>query len=444
MSNLSYLFEAKSLAVIGASNNPTKYGNIILSNILEGGYKGELYPINPLRKEILGIKCYPSLSSLAGKVELAVVIVKNHLVPEVLEEAGKTGIKAAVVISGGFSEAGQSELQDKVLKVVKKYDIRLLGPNCQGINYTPNKMCASWPVIKQEGKMAVISQSGSIGAELGKQAENEGLGVSAVISLGNKIDVNELDLLEYFDRDKNTSATALYLEAVSNGQAFLQTASRLKKPVVILKPGKTSAGQKAANTHTNSVTGKREVFDGVCKQYGFINADSLEELYDCTKLLSMTKNPQNKRLQIISSSGGGGVLACDAIVESGMQLAAVSEERRRKLRAKYPAHFTVGNPFDLTGDANPELYKEIILELSKEDGIDIFLPIVGDPIEGVAAAFLEARKNIKQDLVVCFFGGAEVQVKETLEMHRNGLPVFPTPERAVNAIAKMFQRKIRP
>lgn len=443
MSNMSYLFEAKSLAVIGASNNSSKYGNIILSNILASGYQGEIYPINPLREEIMGIKCYPSLSSVNGKIELAVVIVKNHLVPAVLEEAGQKGVKAAVVITGGFSETGETELQDSVLKVVKKYNIRMLGPNCQGINYTPNKMCASWPVIQHEGKMAVISQSGSVGAELGKMAENEGLGVSAVISLGNKIDINELDLLEYFDQDENTTATALYLEAVSNGEAFIKTASRLTKPVVILKPGKTSAGQKAANTHTNSVTGKREVFEGVCKQYGLINAGSLEELYDCTKLLSMTKNPRNKRIQIISSSGGGGVLACDAIVEAGMEIASISEERRSRLKAKYPKHFTVGNPFDLTGDANPELYKEIILDLSKEEGIDIFLPIVGDPIEGVAEAFLEARKIIKQELVVCFFGGAEVQVQETLKMHLNGLPVFPTPERAVNAIAKMFKRKIK-
>ncbi len=441
MSQLSCLFEAKSLAVVGASNNPSKYGNIVLSNILEGGYKGDVYPVNPNDELVLGLKCYPSLSDIPNDVELAVIIVKNHMVPDVMEEAGKKGVKAAVIISGGFSEAGETVLQEKVIEIIKKYNIRMVGPNCQGVNYTPNKMCATWPVIKQEGKMAIISQSGSVGAELGKKAENEGIGVSAIVSLGNKADVNELDLLEYFDQDKNTGAIALYLEAVSNGEAFLKTAARLKKPVVILKPGKTEAGQKAANTHTNSITGKREVFEGVCRQYGLINTDNLGEFYDCAKLLSMTKKLRGKKIQLVSSSGGGAVLACDAIVGENMELALISEERRSKLKAKYPQHFTVGNPFDLTGDANPTLYKEIMLELSKEEGIDIFMPIVGDPIPGVAEAFLEVREMIEQEIVVCFFGGAEVQVEETMKMHKQGLPVFPSPYRAVKAIAQTFQKK---
>ncbi|MGI6575695.1 MAG: acetate--CoA ligase family protein [bacterium] len=443
MSDLTALFTAQSVAVVGASANPEKLGYTILANIKQGGYAGKIYPINPRTEEILGYKCYPSIAKIPGGVDLAVIVVPNRLVPGVLEEAGQAGVQAVIVITGGFRESGEVELEQQIQAIVKRYTMRMLGPNCQGLNYTPNKLCATWPLIKAQGGMAIISQSGSVGAELGILAEQEGIGVSSIVSLGNKADVNELDLLRFFAADEHTKSIALYIEAITNGKAFLDTMALIsgKKPVAILKPGKTAAGRKAAETHTNSVTGRREVFEAVCKQYGLVNADNLEEFYDCAKGLSMLSRPKGKRIQVLTSTGGGGVLASDAISEGNLEMAEIAGDLKQQLQKEFPDRFTIGNPFDLTGDATAHTYEEAILQLSADANIDVFLVIVGDPIPGVAEVLAGLRKQIEQELVVCFFGGGEVQRSETLKMHQLGIPVFPTPERAVNVIAKIMGSK---
>ena len=440
MTDLHSLFNAKSVAVVGASANKEKLGYTILAAIKEGGYTGEIYPINPKADEIMGLKNYRSLTEVPAEIDLIVVVVPSRFVPAVMEEAGQKGVKAAIVITGGFREAGEEALEQEVEEIVEKYGMRMLGPNCQGLNYTPNKLCATWPLIKTRGKMAVISQSGSVGAELGIQSEEEGIGISAVVSLGNKTNINELDLLKYFGDDDNTGSIALYIEAISDGRAFLDTVARVgaKKPITILKPGKTEAGRKAAETHTNSVTGKREVFEAVCRQYGLVNADTLEEFYDCAKLLSMIKKPAGKNIQVLTSTGGGGVLASDAISQGKLALAEIGQVLKEKLKQELPERFIIGNPFDLTGDATAPVYEETVKKLSRDEGIDLFLAIVGDPIPGVAEVFDGLRKKIRQEIVVCYFGGGQVQKEETLKMHKLGIPVFPTPERAVNAIAKMM------
>jgi acetyl coenzyme A synthetase (ADP forming)-like protein len=441
MSDLSSLFKAKSLAIVGASTKPKKLGHIVLRNILESGYEGNIYPINPKADEICGLKCYPSLLEAPSDFELVIIIIPAQFVAGIIDEAGKMGAKSVIVISGGFREAGKKELEQEIKRVAEVYGIRLLGPNCQGLNYTPNKICATWPLIKKKGNIAIISQSGSVGAEMGILAEREGIGVSSIVSLGNKADITEIDLLKYFALDDNTKVIAMYIEAFTCGQAFLDVVSKVskQKPVVILKPGKTKEGRKAAETHTNSLTGNREVFEAVCNQYGLVFVDSIDELYDCSKALSMIKMKGGKRVQIITSTGGGGVLASDSMIENGLQFASISITLKEQLKRELPSHFTISNPLDLTGDATAKLYEDIIQRLSNEKDIDIFLPIIGDPIPEVSKVFTNLKDRIKQDIIVCFFGGGKVQEEETLTMHESGLPVFPSPERAVKAIAKILK-----
>src|SRR4030042_2331292 len=227
------IFKAKSITVVGASSNPEKTGHIIMKNIIDGGFKGQIYPINPKSSEILGLRCYTSLAEIpVSKIDLVIIVVPANFVPKVIEDAAKKQVACAVVISGGFREAGNEGLEASVVETAKKYGIRFIGPNCQGITYTSNNLCAAWPLMKSKGNMAIISQSGTVGAAFAGWAEEDGLGVSSFVSLGNKSDIDEIDLIKYFSFDQSTKVIGIYLEGVKNGQTFMQ----VRRTVVRKKP----------------------------------------------------------------------------------------------------------------------------------------------------------------------------------------------------------------
>ncbi|HPC06861.1 MAG TPA: CoA-binding protein, partial [Anaerolineaceae bacterium] len=385
-SNLDSFFNARTVAVVGASTNPDKLGHVILANILFGGYTGRVYPINPKEKEILGSVVLSSIDEIPEKLDLVVIVVPAALVPGVLRQAAAKGAGAAIIISGGFREAGRNDLEKELLEISVETGIRIIGPNCQGINYIPNKLCASWPLITLEGSMAVISQSGTVAATIAGWAEEEGWGISTAVSLGNQIDVNETDLINALAGDDNIKSIALYLEGAKDGRKFLAASENLiaNKPLIVLKSGRTAGGQRAAASHTKSLAGRDEIFDAACRQTGVVRANDIESLYDMSKALASLQVSGGNRLMVITSSGGSGILAVDNAEKHGLSVPTLPEGIVEKLRqAEIPANATLANPLDLTVATALE-YRNALKVLVQEDLADLYLLIFGDPIPGAA------------------------------------------------------------
>ncbi len=462
--------------MVGASANPEKTGHTILRNILDGGFAGSIYPVNPGGGEILGLRAYPSLSSVPGRVDLAVIVVPAKAVPDVMRQAGEKGVGGAIVISGGFREVGNEGLEREVIEAAKASGIRVIGPNCQGVNYTASGLCASWPLITRKGGMAVISQSGTVGAALGEWAEDEGIGISAFVSLGNKADVSEIDLVAYFGKDPNTRVIGLYMEGTRDGRGFMEVCREAlkSKPVVVLRPGRTEKGRKAAESHTKSIAGDHMIFDAACRQVGVARAGTIQELYDFSKALMFSGQEERQevhqevqqeggweprpgaarrrpyRLMVLTSSGGSGIIAADTAQECGIEVPDLGAETAERLKGVLPSHCVVRNPLDLTGDTPAERYETAILELASSEEIDAFLLVFGDPIPRASevVARLKAELGSRRapgggpapEIVVCFIGGGAVGKEESARMSRAGVAVFPTPERAVRAIAALAGR----
>lgn len=434
-SDLTRLFEPRAVAVVGASADPQKRGHIILKNIVDGGFAGPVYPINPRGGTILGLAAYPSLDDVPGPVDLAVIAVAAPLVAGVVEGCGRRGVAGAVVISGNFREAGNDDLEAELVAVARRTGVRVIGPNCQGIARPGSRLCATWPLMKDPGGMAIISQSGTVGAAFALWASAEGLGVSAFVSLGNRCDVDESDLIDFFGGDAATRAIALYLEGVRDGRRFMDVAGRVgrEKPVVVLKSGRTASGRRAAQSHTRSVAGRDEVFDAACRQAGVVKAGDVEDLYDRAKALAMLAPPRGARLGVVTSSGGSGILATDAAAGAGLCVPALGAGTVAALRAALPAHCIAQNPLDLTGDTDAARYAAAAPLL--RDEVDMVLLIFGDPIPGACEAALRVRDETGLPVAALYLGGGEVEAPERCRLNRAGIPVFATPERAARALA---------
>lgn len=438
-SNLDSFFNARTVAVVGASTNPDKLGHVILANILFGGYTGRVYPINPKEKEILGSAVLSSIDEIPEKLDLVVIVVPAALVPGVLRQAAAKGAGAAIIISGGFREAGRIDLEKELLEISVETGIRMIGPNCQGINYIPNKLCASWPLITLEGSMAVISQSGTVAATIAGWAEEEGWGISTVVSLGNQIDVNETDLINALAGDDTIKSIALYLEGAKDGRKFLAASENLiaNKPLIVLKSGRTAGGQRAAASHTKSLAGRDEIFDAACRQTGVVRANDIESLYDMSKALASLQVSGGNRLMVITSSGGSGILAVDNAEKHGLSVPPLPEAVVAELRhAEIPANATLANPLDLTV-ATAQEFKNALRVLMQEDLADLYLLIFGDPIPGAAGTAAWLRDQIGSRVAVAYLGGGLVEKEERVILHQAGIPVFPTPERAVVALGSV-------
>ena len=434
--DLDRIFNASSVAIVGASTNPEKLGYEILNNLINMGYEGPIYPINPKADEVLGLKAYPSLSDVGEPIDVIAVIVPGKFAPGVIEEAGRLGVKGAVVISGGFREIGNDDLEAALVAAARGGGVGIIGPNCQGINYPANKLCISWPLIKCQGGLALISQSGTIAAALGDRAEKEDIGISGLVALGNRCDIDESDLINFFGADPSTEVIAVYIEGVKDGDKFMDVGRRVAKdkPVLVLKGGRTERGRQAAESHTKSIAGRGEIFDAALRKIGFEKVESIDELYDCSKVLAMEKKRPGKRVQVITSSGGSAIVAVDVLEELGLDVAPLSEAGRVRMKEVLPSHCVVGNPLDLTGDTPAERYKEAVLALAEEEpGIDLYLLIFGDPIPRAMENCLEMKKAVDKPILACYIGGGEVEEVEFKKMNGARIPTFPTPERAARA-----------
>lgn len=441
MSSLDKFFIPRSIAVVGASRTPGKLGYTILEN-LKGSFRGGIFPINPNAEKILDIKCYPSLSSIEEPVDMAVIVVPVEMVKQALEEGISKKISAFTIITSGFSEIGQKERELELQKLCKEKKIRIIGPNCVGI-YKKDLDMLFFPKKRlkrpSEGSISFISQSGAFGSVLLDIMSNEGSGISKFISIGNKIDVNETELIGYLEKDLSTRCIAVYLESVGDGTEFIKTAKRVtkSKPIVCFKSGKTEKGTQAVSSHTGSMAGSAQVYSSAFKQAGVIEAQTSDELFDFSKALASQPLPKGKKIAIVTDGGGFGIVAADAAIKCGLELPDLSNDTLKALKSFLPEYATPKNPIDITGDATVERYRKTLDVILKDKSIDgvvcialLQLPTLDDEIVEV----LKDCKMYGKPIVVCSAGSEFVQERNR-KMEGYGIPVYPTPERAVKAMS---------
>jgi len=451
--DLRPILEPQSVAVIGASRQPGTVGYAVLSNLLMGQYTGVVYPVNPKAKAICGVRAYSSILEIPDPVDLAVVIVRASLVPQVLEECGQKGIKGAIVISAGFKETGPegAKLEAQVREIAHNYGIALVGPNCLGvINTDPNyRLNASFAKeMPLPGNIAFISQSGALCTAVLDYAKGQGIGFSKVISLGNKADVNENDFLAYLWQDPHTQVILLYVEELTEGRRFLQLAREItgegngRKPILALKAGRTPAGARAVASHTGSLAGSDEVYEALFAQAGVLRADTVEDLFEYAIAFANQPLPNGRRTVIITNAGGPGIMATDACVRYGLELAQLSEKTLEKLREKLPPHASLQNPIDLIGDAQHDRYEaalDAVLDDSNVDAVIVLLtPQAMTDIENIARVIVQESKRRAKPILACFMGLVDISAGVNI-LKENGVPCYSFPEDAVRALAAMVR-----
>lgn len=450
---LKNIFEPKSVAIVGASRDPAKIGHAILRNFVDGGFEGEIYPINPNVDEILGLRAYKSISELKGMVDLVVIAVPAPIVPKIVEEAGKADVKGAIIITGGFSEVGNKELEDQVKKLLKKYGITTIGVNCLGVFDPSSRVDTLFlPYYKLErpraGGIGFITQSGAIGSAVLDWAATQGFGVSKFISYGNATDIDETDLLEYLEKDKKTKVIVMYLEGVKRGKEFMAIAKKVtkKKPIIVIKAGKSARGAKAVQSHTGSLAGSAEVYSAVFKQCNIVEAETIEELFDFARAFDSIPLPKGKKVQIITNGGGMGVLCTDSLIENNLELADISKETKNILKEKFPPHVVVANPMDLIGDADVSRYEMALNTTIKDPNVDAIIAIILYQTVGIQSGVvdivLRAADSSNKPIVVVSSGGAYTETHmRMLEM--SGIPSYPSVSRATKTIAKMYDYSMK-
>ena len=446
---LEEFFDPKSVAVVGASTSPEKLGHAVLENLVNGGYAkvGKIFPINPKADEILGQKAYSSVLDVPENIDLAVIVIPYPYVPAVLEECGKKKIPGVVVISAGFREAGMEGLERELelLEIAKKYQLRLIGPNCLGIIDTFTPINASFSAgTPPQGPMAFMSQSGALGTAILDWAQAGRLGLAKFVSLGNKADVSEIDLLKAWADDKDTNVIMMYSEGLPNGQEFIRVAREVtkKKPVVAIKSGVTKSGSRAVSSHTGSLAGSEQAYQAAFQQAGVLRANDMASMFDMALALGYQPLLKGDRIAIVTNAGGPGILATDALERSGMSLARFEVETIKSLEKQLPDAASAANPVDVLGDARSDRYRfalEIVSTDPNVDGIMVVLtPQAMTEIEDTARAVGSLSHEIDKPVLACFMG--EAKVKKGIKVLREfDVPNFSFPERASLAFRAMSQ-----
>lgn len=440
--NLEGLFRPRGLAVVGASSNPAKIGFQIMQNLVEGGFQGKLYPINPKADEILGKKAYPSVKDVDGDVDMVVVAVPAPLVKPTLEDCAAKGVKNVAIITSGFGEVGKKEEEQELKDLADQHGMALVGPNTLGIVYTPTKMNASFgPKEVLPGNIAFISQSGALAISLMGWTMMERIGLASLVSLGNKCDVDEKDLIEYFNDDDNVKVIVIYMEGIKDGQRFLTT--KIKKPVVCLKVGRSQRGAKAAASHTGSLAGSDKIYDAVFKQLGILRVDSFSEAFAWSTALSLPA-PINDAAIIITNGGGIGVAATDECEKYGIPLLDDAAWTEKQFRPTMPDYGSSKNPIDITGGAHGDKYSQAAKIAFNEDriGSSIILyceTAVTDPMEIAQSIEKEYKASgRKKPLVIAMVGGE--RSREALHfLDEKGIPAFSSVNEAVSALNILYR-----
>ncbi len=437
---------AQSVAVVGASADPAKLGHQVLRTLIAGDFRGRVFPVNPKGGEILGLPCHRSLAELPGPLDLAVIVIPAAGVIEAVEAAGRQGAAASVVLSGGFRESGEHDLERELVAAARRNGMLVIGPNVQGLAYVPNRLSAlMYPDLHLPGPLAVVGQSGSITAAVAEWAERDGLGVSALVNLGNEADVDESDVIEWLAEDPETQVIALYLEGVRDGRRFVSAAGAVteEKPVVVLKAGRTPVGSRAVASHTGSLAGSDEVFSAACLQYGIERADDAVGLYDTAKALALLRPPKGRRLLAISSSGGTGALAVDEASRLGLEPVALPPEYLTALRAAgLSPRTSYANPLDIDSVEVEEFAACAELAVA-HDVADVILFGFGDPVPGAPEMVAEHCAHPGRCALAVYLGGGSTEIEEVPRFHRAGIPCYPSPERALRALAAVIDHEER-
>lgn len=441
-------FSPTSVAVIGASDNPKKLGYAITDNLIRGGFLREgreIYPINLKSNTILGLKAYPSVGSVPKPIDLAVVVIPYPAVPEAIQECGEKGIPAVIIITAGFREAGVEghEREREVIELAQNYDIKLIGPNCLGVIDTYTPLNASFAAgMPPSGPMAFMSQSGALGTAILDWALAGRLGLSKFVSLGNKADVSEIDLLQAWENDPTSKVILCYIEGLPDGQAFIEVARRVSrsKPVVAIKSGITRAGARAVTSHTGSLAGSEQAYQAAFRQAGVIRAENLEELFDYARGFGYLPPLNGERIAIVTNAGGPGILATDALERAGLSLARFDPECIRSLEQFLPDAASAANPVDVLGDARADRYRYALEQVIADphvDGVHVILaPQAMTKSLEIAEVIVDLASGSDLPIICSFMGEASIE-EGTALLSTHNIPNYPYPERAAEVLRAM-------
>ncbi len=452
-SDLQPIFSPRSVAVIGASRKRGTVGGEIFHNLLANGFEGPVYPVNPTSRTVQSVRAYASIKDIPDEVDMAVVVVARDYVHGVVKECGEKGVKAIVVISAGFGETGESgkRLQDEIVRTVKQYKMRMVGPNCLGVLHTDPKIsldatfAPTWP---PPGRVSFSSQSGALGLAILDYARALGIGVRSFVSVGNKADISGNDLIAHWEEDPETDVILLYLESFGNPRKFINLAKRVgrKKPIVAVKSGRSASGARAASSHTGSLAGTESAVEALFAQTGVIRTDTIEELFDMAMLLANQPVPASNRIAILTNAGGPGIMATDACEARGITLSHLDPKTEAALHAFLPAEASVKNPVDMIASASAEGYKRAIPLLLDDPNVDsllvIFVPPIVTEAGAVAAAIREglaASPHAREKTVLACFLGTRGVPEALATLHAGKVPSYSFPEDAAIALSRAMR-----
>ncbi|MCS6767612.1 MAG: bifunctional acetate--CoA ligase family protein/GNAT family N-acetyltransferase [Candidatus Nitrosocaldus sp.] len=445
--DLSAFFNPKSIAVIGASDEQGSVGWRLMRNLME--YNGKVYPVNIRKDEVLGIKAYRSVEDLPEGVDLAVIATPAATVPGIVEQCGRAGIRNLIIISAGFREVGDEgrALEAKILDVRDRYGLNIVGPNCLGIIRPSSNLNATFlSRVPKPGSVALISQSGALGAAIIDWAVNESIGLSAFVSVGSMLDVDFGDLIEYLGKDPETKSILLYIEGISDAKRFMSAARHFArtKPIIVVKAGKFAESARAVQSHTGSLAGEDTVYDAAFKRAGVIRVEEISELFNCAEALAKQPLPRGPRLAIITNAGGPAIMATDTLIANGGRLAELSANTVEELNRVLPRHWSKGNPVDLIGDADAARYKNALELCLRDDGVDgilvIYTPTIVDSVD-IARTVVDVCKGSSHGKPV--LTSFMFQQEANRILNESGIPTYDTPEQGVRTFIYMYQYKHR-
>jgi acetyl coenzyme A synthetase (ADP forming)-like protein len=435
-------FTPKTIAVIGVSKDPNKIGSVIFNNL----YKHfRTFPINLHEMSIYGERCYASVKNIPEPVDLAIIAIPSQFVLKAVKECGEKKIKNIVIISSGFKETGNIKLEKELFLLLKKYNIKCVGPNCLGLLDSHSGLdCLFLPQKKlsrpKHGSISFVSQSGALGAAILDMLASDDFGLAKFISYGNATNLSETDYLEYLDKDPQTKVICLYVEGIMNGKKFIDTAKKINKPIIVIKGGRFSYSAKAAMSHTGSMAGSYDIYKGAFKQSNLIIADSIEEMFDIAKLFDKLQHVNGKKIQVITNGGGFGVLTIDAIEENGLPLAELSEDSKKSLKSIMPKNVAVSNPLDLVGDADNDRYDLALNACIADKKVDIIMVIILPQTPKINTGIVGVIKKYygKRPIIAISVGGKEAH-DLYCSLERENIPVFFSPSDAVRALKKFLR-----
>lgn len=445
---LETFFQPKIIAVVGASKDTRKIGHEALKNILISDYECEIFPINPKEKEILGLKCYKKVTDVPEKIDLVLISVPAVIVAQILRDCAQKKVKNVIIISSGFSEVGNHDLEAELVSIIKKSNMRVLGPNVMGYKNASIGLDASFAYGNpRKGNVALISQSGALGIGMIYLANNEFMGVSKIIGVGNKIDIDDDDLIDYFAQDTETKVVGLYIEAVKDGRAFMNSIKKCNKPVLVVKAGRSKAGARATASHTGSMAGSDKIYTAAIKQAGGIRCRDLVELFDMAKALAGQPPAQGNNIGIVTNGGGIGIMLTDACEEAGLNVPKLSPKTYKKIDKIIPDLVRPNNPVDLSADAGffrYELATSALLEDPNIDGV-IVASVHGGyarPEEFIGAILKMIRerklhKEYKKPIIATWVGGREYE-DLVLDLKAAGVPIYPSAWRTARSMLALY------